>query len=364
MGEFIKENVEKINFQKNNQPEHYSCSPKISVIIPVYNVEKYLVECLESVISQTLKEIEIICINDGSTDNSLKILEELALKDNRIKIINKENEGPAATRNLGIKLAIGEYISFVDADDYLGSKDFYLRLYNKAVETKSNIVKSTYKAEKDGSITAFINEEVKKDKNSFCMQFCSAIYNTDFLIKNEIFFPNINDMEDPVFAFQSALLANNVEIINDVSYVVVDNPNSITRRNIREKQINEKIEGLDLIIQLANNANISSHCYIYVTCLWFTIIYRDILKNKNVFVRQRALKKLRFLWNKLKLTEELKYKVKSFDKDCYIYFAKPFGYRFCNMLVQSSFSIRNSPNKKHKILTILGIKIKFRKKLK
>ena len=88
-------------------------NPKISVIVPVYNVEKYLSECLDSIINQTLKDIEIICVNDGSTDNSLSILKEYASKDNRIKIIDKENEGLGYTRKVGLDNATGDYILFV-----------------------------------------------------------------------------------------------------------------------------------------------------------------------------------------------------------------------------------------------------------
>ena len=93
--------------------------PKISVIVPIFNVEKYLKECLESIINQTFKDIEIICINDGSTDNSLDILNQYAEKDNRIKVITQSNQGLSAARNTGIKYANGEYISFIDSDDYI-----------------------------------------------------------------------------------------------------------------------------------------------------------------------------------------------------------------------------------------------------
>ena len=92
---------------------------KVSIIVPVYNVEKYLSKCLESLINQTLKDIEIICVNDGSTDNSLSILKEYANKDSRIKIIDKQNEGVSVARNTGIEVATGEYLIFVDSDDYL-----------------------------------------------------------------------------------------------------------------------------------------------------------------------------------------------------------------------------------------------------
>lgn len=93
--------------------------PKISVIVPIYNVEKYLQECLDSIINQTFKDIEIICVNDGSTDSSLEILNKYAEQDQRIKIINQNNQGLSAARNTGIKYANGEYISFIDSDDYI-----------------------------------------------------------------------------------------------------------------------------------------------------------------------------------------------------------------------------------------------------
>lgn len=106
-------------------------SPKVSVIVPVYNVEKYLEKCLETLISQTLKDIEIICINDGSKDSSLNILKKYALNDERIKIIDKHNEGLSAARNDGLNAATGEYIGYVDSDDWV-DLNFYEKLYNAA----------------------------------------------------------------------------------------------------------------------------------------------------------------------------------------------------------------------------------------
>ncbi|GAB4318063.1 MAG: glycosyltransferase [Methanobacteriaceae archaeon] len=111
----------------------------ISIIIPVFNTENYLKECLDSVINQTLKEIEIICINDGSTDNSLKIIESYAKKDDRIKIIDKTNEGQSVARNTGIQEAIGEYIAFVDSDDYI-DQDAYEKLYSFAKKYDQDMI--------------------------------------------------------------------------------------------------------------------------------------------------------------------------------------------------------------------------------
>ena len=102
---------------------------KVSVIVPVYNVEKYLKDCLDSVVNQTLEDIEIICVNDGSTDNSLAILEDYAEKDSRIKIITQENKGLGGARNTGLYHANGEYISFIDSDDWIEPNTFE-ELYN------------------------------------------------------------------------------------------------------------------------------------------------------------------------------------------------------------------------------------------
>ena len=113
--------------------------PKVSVIIPVYNVEKYLSECLDSVVNQTLKDIEIICVNDGSLDGSAEILEEYAQKDNRIKVITQENRGVSEARNSGLKIASGEYIAFLDSDDYIDLK-FFEQLYKRGIESNSDVV--------------------------------------------------------------------------------------------------------------------------------------------------------------------------------------------------------------------------------
>ncbi len=103
---------------------------KISVIIPVYNVEMYLRECLDSILNQTFSDFEIICVNDGATDSSLQILNEYARTDKRITVVNQKNSGPSVSRNKGIQLAKGEYIAFIDSDDYLLNNDYLEKLYN------------------------------------------------------------------------------------------------------------------------------------------------------------------------------------------------------------------------------------------
>ena len=115
-------------------------APKISVIIPVYNTEKYLHQCLDSVVNQTLKELEIICVDDGSTDSSLEILKEYAQKDNRFTILTQKNLHAGVARNAGLTVAKGEYVHFLDSDDYLYS-NVYKKLYNCLVDNNLDLIK-------------------------------------------------------------------------------------------------------------------------------------------------------------------------------------------------------------------------------
>ena len=118
-------------------------SIKVSVIVPVYNVEKYIDECLASIINQTLKDIEIIIINDGSTDTSFEICTRYAEFDNRIELVNQENKGLGPARNRGLSLARGEYLSFIDSDDYI-EESFLEDLYNQAVDSGADVVVGVY----------------------------------------------------------------------------------------------------------------------------------------------------------------------------------------------------------------------------
>lgn len=133
---------------------------KISVIITIYNVEKYLSRCLDSVINQSLNDLEIICVNDGSTDNSREILGKYAAKDSRIIVIDRENGGLSAARNSGLAIMSGEYFAFVDSDDWV-DLNFYEKLYNKAKECDADIAMSDFvrKSDKKHKVRLNITEE-------------------------------------------------------------------------------------------------------------------------------------------------------------------------------------------------------------
>ncbi len=118
-------------------------TPKVTVVIPCYNVEKYLRQCLDSVINQTLKDLEIICVNDGSKDSTLSIIQEYAGKDNRIKIIDKPNGGYGESMNRGFDMATGDYIGIIESDDY-ADLDMFEKLYNCAKEYNLDVAKSGF----------------------------------------------------------------------------------------------------------------------------------------------------------------------------------------------------------------------------
>lgn len=218
---------------------------KVSIIIPVYNVEKYLVECIESVLNQSHENIEVILVNDGSTDDSGKIADEYSLKDNRIKVIHKKNEGVSTTRNVGIDAATGEYICFSDADDYL-KNDYVEYLLDLILKNDADI--SLTKE----MFTTFHTEQISKD----CIEEYSAekttteilIYNIpigvyckmfkrEFLEKNKIrFIPEIFIGEGFNFNTMAFQRANKVTIGHrKVYFYRRDNPSSATTKFSMEK---------------------------------------------------------------------------------------------------------------------------------
>lgn len=171
---------------------------KISILIPVYNVEKYLKECLESVINQTLNDIEIICLNDGSTDLSPNILEEYAKRDSRIRVIHKNNTGYGDTMNIGLFEAKGEYIGIVESDDFIEA-DMYQELYQIAKENNLDFVKSNYweytnsnRKMQTGLNNCICNEVFSQHENmnkfTTPRSIWSAIYKRTFLLDNSISF--------------------------------------------------------------------------------------------------------------------------------------------------------------------------------
>jgi glycosyltransferase involved in cell wall biosynthesis len=194
--------------------------PKVSVIVPVYNVEPYLRRCLNSLVNQTLENIEIICINDCSLDESLVILKKYAKKDNRITIIDfKKNQGVSVARNAGMKIAKGEYIGFCDPDDYV-DLDFYEKLHDKAKETNADMVKASLKKKKVEWVKEYSYfASVEKSKHYDIFYHWCYIYKTDFLEKNKINYPEgVKFSEDALLLVKSLFCSNRIETVDNTFY--------------------------------------------------------------------------------------------------------------------------------------------------
>lgn len=214
---------------------------KVSIIVPVYNVGKYLSKCLDSLINQTLKDIEIICVNDGSGDNSLDILKNFAQKDSRIKIIDKQNEGVAIARNIALEQATGDYIGFVDSDDYI-DLDYFEKLYNTATKNNSDIaVASILKHKKyfdkynvrysEEQVAENIQEKIKLcgDKKHFFFYAWNKIYKTDLIKNNKIKFSEGQIYEDVMFAMNALYFSNKVVSVPNTKYHYVERNNSLVK---------------------------------------------------------------------------------------------------------------------------------------
>ncbi|WP_104722618.1 glycosyltransferase family 2 protein [Helicobacter mesocricetorum] len=219
--------------------------PKVAIIIPVYNVEQYLKQCLDSIINQTLKEIQILCINDGSTDGSLNILKEYANKDKRIQIFNKENGGQGSARNLGIKFINAECVYFVDSDDWL-EIDALEKFYNLLQKTNADIVLSgatiyyhdlerqdlkflaTCYDKQDGEICDFtaIKSQVFTRIAPFFKFYRFSFLQT--LLENEKLYPEDIFFEDVLPHIKSLLLAKKITFLNHNKYFYRVRQNSTT----------------------------------------------------------------------------------------------------------------------------------------
>ena len=197
---------------------------KVSVIVPVYNVEKFIDKCLNSLVKQSLKEIEIIVVNDGTKDNSQKIIDKYVKKyPDKIKSYIKENGGQGSARNYGLKKASGEYIGYVDSDDFV-EKDMYKKLYNKAKENNYDIVVcGNYNVSEDyqnKNIDAFINNYNTDLENIFFgkMAVWNKIYKRDILIKNKLEFKEKVWYEDLAFTLKAIMNSNTFAFIDEPLY--------------------------------------------------------------------------------------------------------------------------------------------------
>jgi glycosyltransferase involved in cell wall biosynthesis len=209
-------------------------TPRVSVVIPVYNAEKYLAQCLDSILHQTLKEIEIICVDDGSTDKSLEILKEYAQRDKRITILGQKNLYAGVARNAGLSVARGEYLSFLDSDDFFES-DMLAEMYTKSMDLDLDICvcNADIYDEKDkqhqvapwllnvGLIPQNKNVFNKYDLGSNVYKFTTPavwnkIYKRDFVLKHKLLFQNLSTCNDIGMGISAISFADRIGIVDKV----------------------------------------------------------------------------------------------------------------------------------------------------
>lgn len=228
----------------------------ISIIIPAYNAEKYIKKCIDSIVNQTKEELEIIVINDGSTDNTEDIVKEY--KDKRIKYFKNKNQGIGKTRNFGIEKATGSYIMFIDSDDYI-EKDACEKMYNKAKNDNLDIVICDFYKEYDnGNIEeihtdSFENSSLKDNPNIITEYLCpwAKIYNRKMIIDNKIKFVENLKYEDAPFVIKALCTAKRIGKIDECLNYYLIHGNSET--TVRDRRCFDILQIIDIIRKYTND---------------------------------------------------------------------------------------------------------------
>ena len=217
-------------------------APKVSVIVPVFNTAKYIAQCLKSIVNQSLKEIEIIIIDDGSTDNPEKVIKEFSQKDDRIIFLKKQNSGLANTYNMGVQQATGDFLVFVDSDDWIQTNALEI-LHAKAVEEGSDIVLFRYKIFYESNNKTTDTKPLYKvmhipeyplslatcpDLFKISTSSCIKLFLRSLIIDNGIVYPSGLKYEDVPFCYQSYYYARSVSIVDESFYYYRIRSKSIT----------------------------------------------------------------------------------------------------------------------------------------
>lgn len=275
--------------------------PLISIIIPVYNAERYIRRCIESVLSQTYKEIQVILINDGSTDNTLSILEEYSRSDSRIQLINKDNSGVSKTRNIGIDISDGEYIGFVDADDYL-EPEMYEKLYNAIKKTAADVACCGYYQDFDTyKYEISVDDSLLADNKTY-YELCGTsnilgqyfrqdirsgigdgnwnkLFRKDII--SDIRYDNTLYCEDVDFQIKVFEKCKKVVCIKEMLYHYVDNSFSATKKEFNDS----KAGALNVVDDVLNRMlstypDIKTQAYAF-HLTWYISVLQDLMGNRN-----------------------------------------------------------------------------------
>lgn len=225
---------------------------KLSIIVPVYNVERYLCKCIDSILNQSFKDLELILVDDGSIDNSGEICDKYSCKDKRVKVIHKKNGGVSSARNTGLKIANGEYIGFVDPDDWIET-NMYERMYNEIIKTNSDIIICNFKKIFENREEKYIYENKSLELNN--IEALNELYNIKYIYNfawNKIYKKSLFDnlkykegfiYEDEFIIHQLLYKSNKVSYIPEHFYNYYQRKGSIINSGFNIKKF-DKIRAL------------------------------------------------------------------------------------------------------------------------
>lgn len=304
--------------------------PTISIIIPVYNVQQYLDTCIQSILKQTLKSIEVFLIDDGSTDGSWDIIQKYAKKDDRIVPIQQANAGAAVARNKGLERATGEYIGFVDSDDYV-DKDYFEKLYSAATSENADIARAYVKAEIETSddyqlthsvegYNSYYNEKLKNEvlqnKLSLTSSNWLAIYRRSLLRKHSIeFMPDIRTGQDNIFNLHVSYVANKVVFVKSPTYyhMVRRDGSLMTDYNFTTKGLLSRAMVIEETVRFLNTTkNYDKDVYVMRVKDVFDFFHSRLIKTTgiNADVRRQLVSKLVTAWSAVKYKDAISVKLR------------------------------------------------------
>ncbi|MBI6027020.1 glycosyltransferase [Clostridium perfringens] len=289
----------------------------ISIVVPIYNSEKYLKKCIDSILQQSYTNIEVILINDGSTDNSGKICDKYAKEDIRVKVIHKKNEGVSIARNIGIDLATGKYIGFVDSDDWI-DLDMFDVLYKNIILTKSDFSICNYYKEYENSNSNF--QDVK-DYNSKLEQFSAVqlldkllddnrikgylwnkLFDLNIIRDNNIYFEkDVYFCEDLLFCVKYSFQCKNICFDERKYYHYLLNETSITKKYYSDKKLSSllAIENIIILLKNLNRRDISNKYKTFFLNMNISLlmygIYEDSLSEDIYIMLKKNLNKFSIL---------------------------------------------------------------------
>lgn len=266
---------------------------KVSIIVPCYNVENYVEKSILSLMNQTLKEIEVIAIDDGSNDRTSEILDKIAKQYSNLKVIHKKNEGVSIARNIGIKEACGEYIGFLDSDDWVNS-DMYEKMYNKAKEEDLDVVACDTNAIYPNYIK-YISSNIKESNSNtkdLMINAYAVIWNKIYkkeLLDDIKFKEHMSFCEDVLFLYMIYPKIKKIGVINEALHNYLQRENSLTYTY--NEKLYQLIDSLDNVVAYYKQNNLFDEYreeleYSYVRYLYATFIKRLAkTKNKKEFIR-------------------------------------------------------------------------------